>query len=247
MSLAVLLGGWVVLAQVHPQAGPPGACFPASDRATSRLATATTASTGPATSVSTQVQSEARRILANVRDTRYQHRTLIDEKRGIYKLDCSGLACAILRKVARRQLSEVAIETGKSRQRAWEFYETFAHGTDQGTPGWRTVGKMLDAVPGDLLARRRPEFKKGESTGHVMVIDEIPVLEKPGLVRVVVIDSTSQPHSNDTRLSGTDGVGRGTIWIEIDPQGRPVAWRNLLGAKASAAHFAIGRVIDMPE
>jgi hypothetical protein len=237
----------VVLAQVHLQAGLPGACSPASDLAASRRVKATTASTGPATSVSTQVQAAARRILANVRDTRYQHRTLIDEKRGIYKLDCSGLACAILRKVARRQLSEVAIEAGKSRQRAWEFYETFADATDQGTPGWRTVGKMLDALPGDLLARRRSGFKKGESTGHVMVIDEIPVLEKPGLVRVVVIDSTSHPHSNDTRLSGTDGVGRGTIWIEIDPQGRPIAWRNLLGAKASAAHFAIGRVVDMPE
>jgi hypothetical protein len=239
MSAVMLLSGWLFLScEMHR-----GVWDSSSNGGAVALRTpTTTAEASPASRVS----AEARRILANVRSTRYQYATQIDEAQGSYALDCSGLACVILKKVSPGQLSQVAVESSRSRQRAWEFYETFAAASRDGIAGWRTVPRMLDARPGDLLARRKKEIKPGEVTGHVMVIDEAPVLEKPGLVRVVVIDSTSQPHASDTRAPGTNGVGRGTIWIEIDGEGKPVAWRTSPDAKGTVAPFAIGRVVEIP-
>jgi hypothetical protein len=36
---------------------------------------------------------------------------------------------------------------------------------------------------------------------------------------VRVIDSTSTPHSDDTRKEGQTGLGSGTIWIKLDAEG----------------------------
>lgn len=235
LSAAMLLGGWLLLAQLS---GPPVACTPAPHSAVC----APTTTSRPA--VGQQVWQEAHRILGNIRTTRYQYSTQVNEADGLYALDCSGLACVILRKVAPRQLEQVAIEPGRKRQRAWMFYECFARASRERVPGWQGVPKMLDARAGDLLARRRAEIVPGQVSGHVMVIDAPPVLERPGLVRVVVIDSTSQPHADDTRPRGTSGVGRGTIWVQIDDDGRPVGWRTAPDAATTLAPFAIGRAVE---
>ncbi|HZZ43593.1 MAG TPA: hypothetical protein VFE58_11700, partial [Tepidisphaeraceae bacterium] len=65
--------------------------------------------------------------------------------------------------------------------------------------------------------------------------------------RVTVIDSTSSPHANDTRASGTTGVGRGTLWFQVDPAGHPTGFRW----KSNGNHFtnlpiSIGRLIQDP-
>ena len=104
----------------------------------------------------------------------------------------------------------------------------------------------MDAQPGDVLARRATEIVPGESTGHVMIIDAAPVEEKPGRIRVVVIDSTGRPHADDTRAAGTGGVGRGTIWVEVDHAGEPVGLRARVDAKGPRMALAIGRVEDIP-
>jgi len=207
--------------------------------------TAPAPATAPA-SLNAQVTAEARRILANVKTTSYQHKTQVDEARGAYALDCSGLVCRILRQVAPRQLAAVAIEEDKSRQRAWEFYETFHQADTKPVPGWRAIRRLCDALPGDVLARRNKEIVPGESTGHVMIIDALPVEERPGRLRVVVIDSTSRPHANDTRPAGTNGVGRGTIWVDVDADGQPVGMRASAEGKGLRMALAIGRVEALP-
>lgn len=208
---------------------------------------ATTAPAGAPPSWNARVVAEARRILGNVKTTQYQHKTQIDETHGAYALDCSGLVCRILQKAAPHQLAAIAIEDHHSRQRAWEFYESFKKAGTTAVPGWKAIGRMLDAQPGDVLARRAKDILPGESTGHVMIIDATPVEEAPGRIRVVVIDSTSRPHANDTRPAGTNGVGRGTIWVEVDAQGQPVGVRAKADGKGPRMALAIGRVEELPQ
>jgi hypothetical protein len=213
----------------------------------SALASAQTAPATAPADLNAQITAEAHRILANLKTTHYQHKTQVDEDRGDYALDCSGLVCRILRKVAPHQLASIAIEESKSRQRAWEFYEAFTKAATTDVPGWRAIPHLADAQPGDLLARRNKEILPTESSGHVMVIDSVPVEEQPGRFRVIVIDSTTRPHADDTRPAGTSGVGRGTIWIDTDEHGHPISIRPRPDAKAPHMSLAIGRVEPLPQ
>ena len=91
-------------------------------------------------------------------------------------------------------------------------------------------------------------YESGESTGHIVVVDELPARETNGMVRVVVIDSTSAPHANDTRKAGSYGVGRGTMWFAVNDAGEPVGtMRKDKNAKPrTASPIAIGRVVTRP-
>jgi len=165
------------------------------------------------------VRDEARRILANVKTTHYSHRTEVDETAGHYDLDCSGLATLILKNVAPAQLRTVRHAEGKSRPRAFEFYEAFATAPTNATSGWLRVQRVLDARPGDFIAWRKVKIVPGESTGHIVIVDALPVPETNGTVRVTVIDSTTAVHAEDTRRAGTTGIGRGTMWFVVNAAG----------------------------
>ncbi|MFH0939753.1 MAG: hypothetical protein V1899_10830 [Planctomycetota bacterium] len=202
----------------------------------------------PATkaTVAERVVVEARRILVNVKTTAYSHKIKVDEQTGHYELDCSALAALILRAVAPEALKAIAISEKKSRPHALQFYQAFADAptdNDDGGGHWRQIQRLLDARTGDFIAWRKLEIKAGESTGHVMVIDETPTCEPDGRIRIVVIDSTSRPHANDSRSGG--GVGRGTLWFKTDAEGRPVGYYS----RPSSDHLnvvplAIGRIVE---
>src|SRR2546426_1142810 len=125
--------------------------------------------------VSNSVRDEARRILANVQSTHYSHRTTVDEAAGRYDLDCSGLGTLILKKVAPAQLRAVLRESAKSHPHAFEFYDTFmAATTNAQAAGWVRVPRLVDARPGDFVAWRKTKVVPGESTGHIVIVDEWP-------------------------------------------------------------------------
>ena len=189
---------------------------------------------------------EARRILGNAKTSRYSHKTSVDEENGSYALDCSGLASWILKRVAPEQFASVP-KNGKSHPRAVEFHTAFAAAPtgEKGAKGWRRIEKLMDARPGDILVWRKEEIKPGDSTGHVMLVDQAPVEDKGGRVRVVVLDSTGSGHAEDTRSDGESGVGRGTMWFDVDADGRPTAyrWKSRNGS-AHEAPIAVGRVVE---
>lgn len=191
-----------------------------------------------------RVLAEARRILANAKTSQYSHKTKVDEENGSYALDCSGLAVLILKRVAPEQLASVP-KNGKSRPRAVEFHTAFAAApTDQkGAKGWRRIEKLMDARPGDFIVWRKEEIKPGDSTGHVVLVNQAPVEDEGGRVRIVVIDSTGSGHADDTRGDGENGVGRGTMWFDVDADGRPVAYRwKSRNGPSHKAPIAVGRV-----
>ena len=193
---------------------------------------------------SERVLAEARRILANAKTSQYSHKTKVDEENGSYALDCSGLAVLILKRVAPEQLASLP-KNGKSRPRAVEFHTAFAAAPtgERGAKGWRRIEKLMDARPGDFIVWRKEEIKPGDSTGHVVLVDQAPVEDEGGRARVVVVDSTGNSHADDSRSDGENGVGRGTMWFDVDAAGRPVAYRwKSRNGPSHKTPIAIGRV-----
>jgi cell wall-associated NlpC family hydrolase len=259
---------WSVGTASAEQASPPAV----SPSGTSKPAVVTPPTAdSPANALAAQVLAETQRILANLKSTTYQRRTEIDEAAGSYKCDCSGLVGYVLKRVARRQWAAVPVSPGFPRSSAMDCYEWFrgCPATLPGRSGWVRVPRLLDARPGDLIAWRVQDRQPGQSTGHVMFIAATPRAEADGSVRVVVIDSTTSPHDDDTRAAGaagavdaggesgaasaaavpggagTAGVGRGTMWFRVDDQGAPVAYRRSSKSDFQAAPLAIGRVMPL--
>ncbi len=195
----------------------------------------------PATRPAHAIIEHARTILDSVHNTSYSHKTDIDESAGRYVCDCSAFAAYVLRKCAPGTLAAIQRTSEHKRPLAVDFHAAFLIApADHGA--LRRVRKLADARPGDMLAWRAAEIVKGESTGHVMIVEEPPAADGPDVYRVVVIDSTSLPHANDTRKDGATGVGRGTIWIRVNGDGEPaeVSPRKKTGPFKPHA-MAIGR------
>ncbi len=204
---------------------------------------------GPANEASRAVWQEARRILEGIQSTVYQHRTEIDEDKGVYRCDCSGLGIYVLNCTVAKDDPRGPLGDGRTRPRAMHFYEAFVAATTEAeTDGrWQRVDRVIDARPGDIIAWRRDVVVPGNS-GHVVIVDEEPVVEEDGLVRVVMIDSTTRPQVDDTRARGESGVGRGTMWFTVDDEGRPVAYvRGSRDAKPQAVRISIGRARPVHE
>jgi hypothetical protein len=198
---------------------------------------------GPANPATAHIHEEARRILHGLHETVYQHKTEIDEAEGVYRCDCSGLGIYILSQTVAKDDPRGPLGDGKVRPRAMHFYEAFAQAKTQADGGgrWQRIERIVDARPGDIIGWRREIVVPGNS-GHVVIVDEQPVAEDDGLVRVVIIDSTTRPQVDDTRGEGESGVGRGTMWFKADDEGRPVAYvRGSRDAAPTAVRISIGR------
>ena len=165
-----------------------------------------------------------RRILSNLRETRYDHRQAIDETRGIYRLDCSALACLILSSSAPESLAAVPVDPRHSHARAKNFCNTFLRApTDRPRNGWLRVRRVIDARPGDFIAWKKDPMPPKGNTGHIVMVLERPVREADGTVRVRVLDASSGRHANDSRKKGETGIGTGTLWFGVDGSGAPVS------------------------
>ena len=107
------------------------------------------------------------------------------------------------------------------------------------------VPTMAEAMPGDFIAWRRKVILKGDTSGHVMLIMKRPVREENGSYRVEVMDSSSTRHAEDTRGTGQSGVGVGTLWFEVDDEGKPVCYRwSDRSKKCNTVPIAIGRAAE---
>jgi hypothetical protein len=178
-------------------------------------------------------------MLANLKDTSYQHVTDIDETTGEFHCDCSGLVSYVLRKELRAHYDAIPYPKPLKHPRAVEFCKTFEAAPAIPLPGqlWQRVARVADFRPGDVAAWRiDPPPVKG-NTGHVVLIDSTPKQVSTDTWEVVVIDSTSLIHKDDTRPEGTTGVGRGTMYFKTDDEGRPIS---------RATRSADGRFIASP-
>ncbi|HRQ89747.1 MAG TPA: hypothetical protein PLA50_13185 [Bacteroidia bacterium] len=173
-----------------------------------------------------RLHAAATTAVANAKLTRYEHNTDIAADAGRYICDCSGLVVYLLRATLPQHLKAVPKDAGKPRALAWNFHALATALPTSGEPGpdgWALVERLEDTRAGDILVWRHNNPKPG-SSGHVMIVDRAP--EKEGRqYRVTIIDSGCSPHDRDTRPADTSGIGRGDVFLTVDQDGRPNAWR----------------------
>jgi len=202
----------------------------------------------PASAPPDRIVAELHRMLANVRLTEYAHTTRVDEVKGEYVFDCSGLACYVLRRQLPEHYRNIPMAKKRPRPLAVDFYQCFAAAPtgEAGRDGWRRIARLSDARPGDIIAWRSAAPRAGGSTGHVVIVDDQPVIAANGEIRVAVIDSTSSRHGSDTRKPGQTGLGRGTMWFAVDGEGKPTGCRwGSPKHQLRTRDIAIGRAVPI--
>ena len=188
----------------------------------SPVATRPVATTNPAS----PLLARAYRMLAALKSTTYQHVTDIDEGTGEYYCDCSGFVSYLLRKEMPAQYAAVRFPKPFRHPRAVEFHDAFAAAPTERVEGkkWMRIVRLAEARAGDVAAWRKATIPEQGVTGHTVLFDSTPEPVAADVYEVVVIDSTSRPHRDDTRDGDETGVGRGTIYLRVDAAGRPVAF-----------------------
>lgn len=190
----------------------------------------------------TELVAEVDRELGDMRSTRYQHATSVDELRGVFDFDCSGFVAYALDRSYSDGMRAIRAATG-DRPLASDFERVMA----AGDAGFTRIERAIDAEQGDIVAWLEPPEKASANTGHVMIVMDAPTASstRRDEVLIPVADSTSTPHgATDARTaSGTTGLGRGVIGLIVDDAGAPIAYRWVGGesAKAFATEIAIGR------
>lgn len=187
-------------------------------------------------------------IAGNLRESKYNHSTIVDEKQGRYEFDCSGLVTWVLRRTAPG--AHAALLARSKRPLARDYYWILARApaSDRTPRGVRKIERIADALPGDIVAWLKPEMLKSPHTGHVAFLLEAPrpVADVPGAFLVRIADASSYQHDADDRYeSGRTGFGSGTILLLADEAtGAPRAygWYGLRSRYVMETPIALGRV-----
>ncbi len=210
----------VVLACTRPTQYAPNPLRPAAeirDGAANRVATTPAWNTNA-------VMRQLERIARSVRLSEYSYDVLVDESRGYYQFDCSGMAGWVLFRTSPEAYASADLVTS-GRPLARDFHTAIASiPPRQAHGGWYRVPSVAEAVPGDLIAWLRPLELDSNNTGHVAFVASEPVrlsgFENGFLIRVV--DSSASAHADDTRTaSNSDGFGIGTIALATTQFGEP--------------------------
>jgi len=194
----------------------------------------------------------AQQMVSDFKVTRYSHKTFIDRECKICEVDCSGFLVALLKQTLPEHLRQIA--TRHKRPLAEDFYETFAPAEGGAPRGWKQVERLQDVEPGDVIAWIKLEREPGDNTGHVLLVEQKPTAVRPSSpkadapdqFRVRVLDSTVHGHAHDSRPEGKSGIGRGTIWLDVDDDGQPIGfrWKSRNG-KLHEVPIAIGRAVGV--
>jgi CHAP domain len=199
----------------------------------------------PANSTARSIHDEAMRVLNSVKLTEYRHKTDIDEKKGAYYCDCSGFVGYVLNRTVAKDDTKGPFHDGRKRPLARDYEKGFAKAPEKEDRkvGWQQVTRLTDARPGDVIAWRH-EKPKPNNTGHVVIVDQTPVVEEDGLIRVGVIDSTTLPSSDLAGGKGKSGIGRRTMWFTVDKDGEPKGYvRGSRTSKPKVEAISVGRAL----
>jgi hypothetical protein len=198
---------------------------------------------------------EATNEFATMTSTLYSHHTQIDRNSGSYQYDCVGFVSHALKQAAPQAWATVAKVTGIAKGRIpnpAEYRAFFASLAEKPQTGWRAVTKASELRPGDVVAW---ELETENATGHAVIIGGTPVRAADGSWVVEVYDSTSSPHTDDSRpedkrcqvLSSTgrhSGLGHGVMVFVADPvSGAITGVRWSEKAKAITLPIAAGRPV----
>ncbi len=190
----------------------------------------------------TTLLDEAERELAERREIHYTHKTFVDEAHGVFDFDCSGfLGYALARSDA--DAYRVVRAFARKRPLAKDYVALF-EGLDGKDGPWAPVRRVQDLRPGDVVAWLKPADVVSRNTGHVMIVAERPRRDKRAW-RVPIVDSTAAPHgrSDERKRDGRQGLGSGSVVLEVDDGGAPVAyhWSTWSKSKEHATTIVMAR------
>lgn len=193
--------------------------------------------------VSDEVFQEAKHILQTHQESHYDHKTMIDEARGHYHVDCSSFVSYVLHKKAPLALALLPIDAKHTRSRVQNYYDYFKN-LEAPNCHWMAVKTVAELERGDMIAWKYDPSLQKKDTGHVVIVSEKPVQEESHLYRIRVIDASKGKHANDTRAEGIDGIGSGDMWFRVDEKGSPIGLYWSSKAKKENQHpIAMGRVL----
>jgi len=151
--------------------------------------------------------------------------------------DCSGLAIALLDRASSPARSLMSVQTPRQRPLAEDFVHSI-----QGAQGFNKITTIESIQPGDLIAWKftlDSDKKIAKDTGHVMLIDTVPVkienrapfVPNTTQYELVVIDSSRSYHDpHDTRVqadgSKIKGLGRGKLRLYVSADNEIVGFAN---------------------
>jgi hypothetical protein len=196
---------------------------------------------------------EATNEFRTMNTTVYQHKTQVDRDAGSYRYDCVGFVSYALQRAAPLAWATTAKVTGIAKGRIpspLRYLAFFAGLAEKPQPGWKAVTNASELRPGDVVAW---EHKTETAVGHAVVIGSTPVPGPDGSWLVEVYDSTSSPHSDDSRpndqraqvMESTgrhSGLGHGVMVLTADPvSGALIGLRWSTEAKAITVPIAAGR------
>ena len=204
----------------------------------------------PQRAATTKIVGLLEHVENNLRHSRYSHTTRIDESKGSYEFDCSGMVAWVLRKTAPRAQASVAYRTKRRRSLARDYYRRIA-ATKPGKArwGWQRVERVADAKPGDVISWLRPKIVRSHNTGHVAFVVEppTPIEGLDGVYALRIADASRYQHERDTRRgTGRNGFGVGTIAVVADSKtGAPIAygWVGTRSRYLLVTPMAIGRPV----
>jgi hypothetical protein len=183
-------------------------------------------------------------IRASVRESSYQHTTVVRARDGVYRWDCSGMEAWVMRQAAPVAMRRITRERPVAR----DFVQAIESAPEgRSRAGWQRVARIDEALPGDLFAWRRPRGFPSHNTGHVGFVLDRPtrVPEMPGAWVVRVADSSSYVHQDDSREGDVDGgFGIGTIAFlaDADGHGTHYGWYGTVSEGYVITPIVFGRV-----
>jgi hypothetical protein len=147
------------------------------------------------------------KFLDNINENTFSSENFIDEDKGIFRVNCSGLAKYIFKKLG------TSIESHK----AFEIFDELKE---------RSFVDINELEAGDLIIWRKNNVPKTGSTGHMAIFLE-EVSRDENSMTVKVLDASKKMHDNDSRSEPGIGIGefkiirdglkpKGFIWSKID-------------------------------
>jgi len=198
-----------------------------------------------AASTSENLADAAQRLLSDVRETHYQHKTHVDRAGGVYDMDCSGFVDYLLKRIAPQQFGQLPIEPNHARPRAAIYFKLLNGLGEQPLPGWKSIRQIGQAQRGDIIAwELQASTQEPGDTGHVVIVDAAAVQVAKNIYRVEVYDSSGIHHDEDSRPEHTSGVGKGTITFRVNGRGEPIAFQFNSRAHFHEEPIAIGRLVS---
>jgi hypothetical protein len=166
----------------------------------------------------------------------------LDCTAGTAAIDCSGFVNNVAEAYF-PQTYTALVELAQGRPTVGTYYRLTAQ-AKAGSP-LVPVASMSALVAGDLIMwlYKGAERVKLGATGHMMLV--IGQAESVGTnqYRIMVADSASSGHDQDTRTRGQSGLGMGYIYFKTGGDGFPIAysWEDVRSWKTSSpiqlAHF----------